>query len=707
MDQDLGAARYTMGKMELLDGVDIVLVAVGLFAVAEVLYAAKVRRQGRRYAKQDGPRALRPAATGSVRGPPGCAAPSSAHPSAAPAGGTEIPTFPSYATEKKLAKGENRAEFGTTRAPSKAAPVSPTTPPWTAALIPLKLTLGIPTSNTTAVLLARSRTTASTPGPQLFSSSAASTMLIASLYIGNLMLLVLNLPMVGLWAWLLKILRPQLYAGILIFATVGAYGAPERLRPVPAVRHRRAGRDHAPLRLPTAPVGRHDPGASGRGTDAQCRVHRRGSWWIFLQRPMSLTLIIIVACVLIVPRVLKRLVPKPSPRRLPADANLLLAGPAVSRMAPCFLTAPAFRGRGFFIGVPWMRISRRLMPIAPMAWEIYRYVLPLASSCVNSNGDHHRISAHRHASGPWHRYRYESAQPRARVIEHSNQEGLSYRFDYLAQPLALTASRAATRVSDSLDRIETYYFEGAAGLSRLIAHHKADGSRWLQEHDEATGRLLQSTDTAGATTGYQYDARGRLTQITQADGSTERYHYPDPQEAPLTCDSPRRIEDAQVAANSWPGATRANWLSYTDCFGPQHALPLRPLGALIEVDNALASANATSATARGASWPANCPTARSSATTSDSAGHLTRIDPAQPAGTSSETQTADPSIHLRYDLWGRLVQRTHGGLTLAFEYDSAGRLLRLVNENGSQAALPGTLTGSQEEEVNERLQRYR
>ncbi|MDR3016138.1 MAG: DUF6531 domain-containing protein, partial [Delftia acidovorans] len=48
--------------------------------------------------------------------------------------------------------------------------------------------------------------------------------------------------------------------------------------------------------------------------------------------------------------------------------------------------------------------------------------------------DHHRISAHRHAGGPWHRYRYESAQPGARVIEHSNQEGLSYRFDYLAQP---------------------------------------------------------------------------------------------------------------------------------------------------------------------------------------------------------------------------------------------------------------------------------
>ncbi|OBY81671.1 RHS repeat protein, partial [Delftia sp. JD2] len=91
----------------------------------------------------------------------------------------------------------------------------------------------------------------------------------------------------------------------------------------------------------------------------------------------------------------------------------------------------------------------------------------------------------------------------------------------------------------------------------------------------------------------------------------------------------------------------------------------------------------------------------------DSAGHLTRIDPAQPAGTSSETQAADPSIHLRYDLWGRLVQRTHGGLTLAFEYDSAGRLLRLVNENGAQSRFAWDALDRlvQEEGFDQRLQR--
>ena len=142
-----------------------------------------------------------------------------------PAGGTEIPTFLSYATEKKLARGADKAEFGTQGAiEGVAGPEAANNATVTAALIPL-LTLGIPTSNTTAVLLGAFQNYGLNPGPQLFSSSAALVWaLIASLYIGNLMLLVLNLPMVGLWVKLLKIPRPQLYAGILIFATVGAYG---------------------------------------------------------------------------------------------------------------------------------------------------------------------------------------------------------------------------------------------------------------------------------------------------------------------------------------------------------------------------------------------------------------------------------------------------------------------------------------------------
>ena len=124
-----------------------------------------------------------------------------------PAGGSEIPTFLSYATEKKLSK--HKEEFGTTGAiEGVAGPEAANNAAITATLIPL-LTLGIPTSNTTAILLGAFQNYGIQPGPQLFDKNAALVWaLIASLYIGNVMLLVLNLPLVGLWVKLLKIPKP-------------------------------------------------------------------------------------------------------------------------------------------------------------------------------------------------------------------------------------------------------------------------------------------------------------------------------------------------------------------------------------------------------------------------------------------------------------------------------------------------------------------
>lgn len=309
MDQISGAARYTGGKMELLDGIDIVLVAVGLFAVAEVLYAAlyegrtaeSQNRMGRVHmTKRDWRRSLPAWLRGTAIGMPfGCI----------PAGGTEIPTFLSYAAEKKLAKGEDKDEFGCQGAiEGVAGPEAANNATVTAALIPL-LTLGIPTSNTTAVLLGAFQNYGINPGPQLFTTSATLVWaLIASLYIGNLMLLVLNLPMVGLWVKLLRIPKPQLYAGILIFATVGAYGMRQSAFDlfllygigVLGVLMRR-------FDFPTAPV------VVGMilGPLAEAQMRNavsigEGSWMIFLQRPMSLALIVIVLAVLIVPRLLAR-----------------------------------------------------------------------------------------------------------------------------------------------------------------------------------------------------------------------------------------------------------------------------------------------------------------------------------------------------------------------------------------------------------------
>ena len=117
------------------------------------------------------------------------------------------------------------------------------------------------------------------PGPQLFQTNAALVWaLIASLYIGNVMLLVLNLPLVGLWVKLLKIPKPQLYAGILIFATVGVYGMRQSAFDLVLMYAiGLLGVRHAALRLPDrAGDRRHDPRPAGRGADAQRAVDRRG-----------------------------------------------------------------------------------------------------------------------------------------------------------------------------------------------------------------------------------------------------------------------------------------------------------------------------------------------------------------------------------------------------------------------------------------------
>jgi putative tricarboxylic transport membrane protein len=305
LDQISGQARYTFGIPELLDGIEIVLVAVGLFAVSEVLYAAmyegrvvesqnamsKVYMTGHDW-RRSIPAWLRGTAIGA---PFGCI----------PAGGTEIPTFLSYAAEKKLSKGQDQAEFGTKGAiEGVAGPEAANNATVTTALIPL-LTLGIPTSNTTAILLGAFQNYGIQPGPQLFTTSANLVWaLIASLYIGNLMLLILNLPLVGLWVKLLKIPKPQLYAGILIFATVGAYGM--RQSAFDLVLLYGIGLVGVLMRrfdFPTAPV------VVGMilGPLAEAQLRNavsigEGSFIVFLQRPMSLTLLGLVLAILILPR---------------------------------------------------------------------------------------------------------------------------------------------------------------------------------------------------------------------------------------------------------------------------------------------------------------------------------------------------------------------------------------------------------------------
>lgn len=223
-----GQARFTFGSPQLGDGIDVVLVAVGLFALGEALYVASRLRGGQIplipvtkgwrnwMRKSDWQRSWKPWLRGTAIGFPI---------GTIPAGGADVATFLSYATERKLAKGEHKKQFGKGAIEGVAGPESANNAAAAGVLVPL-LTLGIPTSATAAIIISAFQTYGIRPGPQLFDSQPALVWaLIASLYIGNIMLIVLNLPLVGIWVKLLQIPRPYLYSGILVFAGLGAYAA--------------------------------------------------------------------------------------------------------------------------------------------------------------------------------------------------------------------------------------------------------------------------------------------------------------------------------------------------------------------------------------------------------------------------------------------------------------------------------------------------
>ena len=222
IDEQTGQQRFAFGVPELLDGIDVVVLAVGLFAVGEALYvAAYSSRQREEIERLSGslmmsredwrrswPAWLRATAVGFPFG-------------TIPAGGAEIPTFLSYAMERKLSKKPE--EFGRGAIEGVAGPEAANNAAATGVLVPL-LTLGIPTSATAAILLAAFQNYGIQPGPLLFQTQASLVWaLIASLYVGNVLLLVLNLPLIGLWVQVLRIPKPLLYGAILVFATLGAY----------------------------------------------------------------------------------------------------------------------------------------------------------------------------------------------------------------------------------------------------------------------------------------------------------------------------------------------------------------------------------------------------------------------------------------------------------------------------------------------------
>ena len=225
MGTDLFTAvsRFTFGNSEMLDGVDFVIVAIGIFALGEVLGNMEKREEPQMLPMPKGLRNLLPNreelkacrfafVNGSVVG---------FLIGVLPGAGSTIASFISYGLEKAVSKHPEK--FGTGVPEGVAAPEGANNSETGGALVPL-LTLGIPGSGTTAILLAALILWGLKPGPLMIQENPTLFWgLVASMYVGNVMLLVLNLPLVGVWARVMLVPRPLLFGGILVLASLGAY----------------------------------------------------------------------------------------------------------------------------------------------------------------------------------------------------------------------------------------------------------------------------------------------------------------------------------------------------------------------------------------------------------------------------------------------------------------------------------------------------
>jgi TctA family transporter len=220
-DVNSGVARFDFGIPELSDGIGVVVVAMGLFGFAEIilnlestekreLIATKLKgfwftREQFRLAA---PAALRGTALGSVLG-------------VLPGGGAMLSSFASYTVEKKLAK--DPSQFGRGAIQGVAGPESANNAGAQTSFIPL-LTLGIPENAVMAMMVGAMTIHNIQPGPQVMTSNPGLFWgLIASMWVGNLMLVVLNLPLIGIWIRLLTVPYRMLYPAILLFCAVGVY----------------------------------------------------------------------------------------------------------------------------------------------------------------------------------------------------------------------------------------------------------------------------------------------------------------------------------------------------------------------------------------------------------------------------------------------------------------------------------------------------
>jgi len=301
LDNISGLARFTFNVPELLDGVGLVPVVMGLFGISEVLLniELKIRREvfttkvkGLLPTREDWARSIWAIFRGTVLG---------FFLGILPGGGAVIASFVSYAVEKRVSK--HPEDFGRGAIEGVAAPESANNSAAQGAYIPL-LTLGIPSNVVMALLLGALIIHGVTPGPLLLSQHPELFWgVVASMYVGNLSLLALNLPLIGMWVQLLKVPYPILFPVIILFCLIGSYSINNSSTDVAIMLvfgvigylMKKVSLEAAPMVLAFV------LGPMLETALRQALIKSQGSFLIFFTRPISATCLLIAIALMVAP----------------------------------------------------------------------------------------------------------------------------------------------------------------------------------------------------------------------------------------------------------------------------------------------------------------------------------------------------------------------------------------------------------------------
>jgi len=357
----------------------------------------------------------------------------------------------------------------------------------------------------------------------------------------------------------------------------------------------------------------------------------------------------------------------------------------------------------------------------------------------------HRMVAHRVRSGPEHSYVYSGDHLGARVIEHHNEEGLSYHFSFQDAAPHDPKAASCTTVRDSLDRTTEYHHEGTGGLKRITRQVNPDGSQEHFQYDGAgrriaatdplgrtthwrydgqgnllgvqgpdgrssqqrwglpgtaqDGLLLQSTSVSGIHTHYTYDRWGRLVQTTTVAGdlaSTTRLEYQPgpahtlPAATRAWADQPQTIIDPQGGRKTLGYNACAQLTSYTDCSGHTTRWQYDAWGELIEETDALGHHTRHQRDTLGRLLQTQQADGSlvqyrwgdNGQVQAITLGALAhRTSDTSVAPAATTTNTTTTTVAYEHDLWGRVTAQTQAGASRHLRYDSAGRITELINEN--------------------------